>query len=73
MLVSRVKAVLRVCELIDSVIFNSFVIPRTVDHQAPLSIEFTRQEYCSGLPFPPARDLPRHQTMSPALSSRLYP
>ena len=58
MLVSRVKAMLHVCELIHSVIFNSFAIPRTVDHQAPLSIEFTRQEYCSGLPFPPARDLP---------------
>ena len=26
--------------------------PWTVAHQAPLSIEFLRQEYCSGLPFP---------------------
>ena len=26
--------------------------PRTVAHQAPLSMEFSRQEYWSGLPFP---------------------
>ena len=25
----------------------------TVAHQAPLSMEFSRQEYWSGLPFPP--------------------
>ena len=30
----------------------------TVAHQAPLSIGFTRQEYWSGLPSPPAEDLP---------------
>ena len=28
-----------------------FVTPWTVAHQAPLSIEFSRQEYWSGLPF----------------------
>ena len=27
-------------------------------HQAPLSMEFSRQEYWSGLPFPPPGDLP---------------
>ena len=30
-----------------------FVTPRTVTHLAPLSTGFPRQEYCSGLPFPP--------------------
>ena len=30
----------------------------TVAHQAPLSIEFSRQEYWSKLPFPPPGDLP---------------
>ena len=30
-----------------------FVTPRTVPHQAPLSMEFSRQEYWSGLPSPP--------------------
>ena len=32
--------------------------PWTVAHQFPLSMGFPRQEYCSGLPFPSARDLP---------------
>ena len=35
-----------------------FVTPWTVAHQAPLSIEFSRQEYWSGLPFPSPGDLP---------------
>ena len=35
-----------------------FVIPYTVAHQAPLSMEFSRQEYWSGLPFPSPGDLP---------------
>ena len=30
----------------------------TVDHQAPLSMGFSRQEYWSGLPFPTPGDLP---------------
>ena len=30
----------------------------TVAYQAPLSMEFSRQEYWSGLPFPAPRDLP---------------
>ena len=35
-----------------------FVTPWTVAHQASLSVEFSRQEYWSGLPFPPPWDLP---------------
>ena len=34
-----------------------FVTPRTVARQAPLSIEFSRQIYWSGLPFSPPEDL----------------
>ena len=30
----------------------SYVIPWTSAHQAPLSMDFSRQEYWSGLPFP---------------------
>ena len=30
----------------------------TIDHQAPLSMGFFRQEYWSGLPCPPPGDLP---------------
>ena len=29
-----------------------FTTPWTVAYQAPQSMEFSRQEYCSGLPFP---------------------
>ena len=36
---------------------NSFVVPWNVVHQAPLFMEFPRQEYCSGLPFPSPEDL----------------
>ena len=35
-----------------------FVTPWTVAHQAPPSMGFSRQEYWSGLPFPPPGDLP---------------
>ena len=35
-----------------------FATPWTVAHQAPLSLEFSRQEYWSGLPFPSPGDLP---------------
>ena len=33
--------------------------PRTVAHQAPLPMEFSRQEYWSGLPPPLPGDLPK--------------
>ena len=35
-----------------------FVTLWTTAHQSPLSMEFSRQEYWSGLPFPPPGDLP---------------
>ena len=35
-----------------------FVTPWTEAHQAPLSVEFSRQEYWSGLPLPTLGDLP---------------
>ena len=35
-----------------------FATPWTVAHQAPLSMGFPRQEYWSGLPFPPPGHLP---------------
>ena len=35
-----------------------FVTPWTVAHQAPVSMEFSRQEYWSGLPLPSPGDLP---------------
>ena len=36
-----------------------FVTPQTVACQAPLSLEFSRQEYWSGLSCPPPGDLPK--------------
>ena len=44
------------CSL-SSVMPNSLTL-WTVAHHAPLSMGFPRQEYWSGLPFPPLRDLP---------------
>ena len=48
-----------------------FVMPRTVAHQAPLSLEFSRQEYWSELPFPSPGDLPDPgiEPRSPALEA----
>ena len=45
-----------VCMLVSHV--QLFATPWTVACQAPLSMEFTRQEYWSGLPFPSPGDLP---------------
>ena len=49
--------------------------PWTVAYQAPLSIEFSRQEYWSGLPFPPPGNLPDPWTASwfPALQEDSLP
>ena len=51
-----------------------FATPWTVAHQAPLSMEFSRQEYWSGLPFPSPRDLPNPgiEPMSPALAGGFF-
>ena len=35
-----------------------FATPWTIAHQAPLSMVFSKQEYWSGLPFPPPGNLP---------------
>ena len=41
----------------------------TVACQAPLSMEFSRQEYWGGLPFPPPGDLPDSGTEPASLTS----
>ena len=51
--------------------------PWTVARQAPLSMEFSRQEYWSGVPLPPPGDLPdpgieAASLTSPALASRFF-
>ena len=45
-----------------------FAIPWTVDCQVPLSIEFSRQEYWSVLPFPTPGDLPYPRSNSHLLT-----
>ena len=54
-----------------------FVTPQTIACQAPPSMGFPRQEYCSGLPFSPPRDLPDlgikpPSPASPALAGRFF-
>ena len=44
-----------------------FATPWTVAHKAPLSMEFSRQEYWSGLPFPSPGDL-----LSPGIEPRAF-
>ena len=49
----------------------------TVAHQAPLSMEFSRQEYWSGLPFLTPGHLPNPENepvslASPALAGRFF-
>ena len=46
-----------------------FATPWTVAHQAPLSVELSRQGYWSGLPFPPPGDLPYPRIEPAALAS----
>ena len=54
-----------------------FAAPLTVAHQAPLFMEFLRQEYWSGLPFPTPGDPPYSgiesaSLVSPALAGRFF-
>ena len=65
-----------VCVLIHSVVSDS-ANPRTVGHQAPLSMEFSRQGYQSGLPFPSPGHLPGPgikpvSLVSPAFASSFF-
>ena len=63
--------------LLVAVVSDSFVTPWTAAHQAPLSMEFLRQEYWSGLPCPLPGDLPDSgieptSLMSPALAGEFF-
>ena len=54
-----------------------FATHSTVACQAPLSMEFSRQKYCSGLPFPTPGDLPNLgiesvSLVSPALAGKFF-
>ena len=54
-----------------------FLVSWSAAHQAPLSMEFSRQEYWSGLPFSSPGDRPNPGTepaspTSPALAGRFF-
>ena len=73
---ARVLSYIYMCVLVCSVVSDS-ATPWTVAHQAPPSAEFFRQEFWSGLPFPPPGDLPgpgiKPVTLSsPASASRFF-
>ena len=55
---SIAKLTCAVCMLSCSVVSDFFETSWTVTRQALLSVEFSRQEYWSGLPFPSPGDLP---------------
>ena len=71
--VVRQKISLRVCaSVLNHVWF--FVTPWPVACKASLSIEFSKQEYWSGLPFSTPRDPPNPgiEHLSPSLAGGLY-
>ena len=55
-------------------VMSDSATPWTVACQAPLSMQFSRQEYWSGLPFPSPRDLPDPEIkhMSSALAGGFF-
>ena len=61
-----------VCLCVCAQSYPTLCNPWTVGHQAPLSMGFSRQEYWTGLPFPPPGDLPDPgiEPASPALAGR---
>ena len=68
---------MHVCVLSHFSCVHLFAAFQTVAHQAPLSMEFSRQEYWSGLPCPPPGDLPNpgvkpKSLMSPALTDWFF-
>ena len=64
------------CMLSHSSHLRLFATLRTVAHQAPLSMGFSRQEYWSGLPCPPPGDpdpgIDPASLMSPALAGGFF-
>ena len=66
---------MHMCEVAS--VMSDSVNLQTVAYQAPLSVGFSRQEYWSGLPFPPRHELPEPgielaSLMPLALTGRLF-
>ena len=64
-----------VCVCVSHSDMSDSVTPWTIACQAPLSMEFYRQEYCNGLPIPSPGDLPHAgiEPGSPALQGDSLP
>ena len=64
----------KLCVGVRHLVASDSVTLWTVAHQDPLSMEFSRQEYWSGLPCPFSGDLPvpRIEPGSPVLAGRLF-
>ena len=65
------------CAVLSCWVMSASVTPWTVDYQAPLFMEFPRQEYWNGLLFPTPGDLPdpgieTASLVSPALVGRFF-
>ena len=69
------KVILQKVKVLVAQSYPTLETPWTVAHQAPLFMEFSRQEYWSGLPFPSPRDLPNPgmEPGSPALQADSLP
>ena len=63
------------CAVLSRSVVSDSVTPWTVAHQVPLSMEFSRPEYRSGLPCPPPEDLPNPEIKprSPTLQADSLP
>ena len=63
-----------ICVVLHPLNHKHFETPWTVACQAPLSMDFSRQECWSGLPFPSPGDFPRQgiEPSSPALASKFF-
>ena len=58
-------------EIVSYSVVSDSATPWTVAHQAPLFMGFSRQEYWSGLPFPPQGNLPDPGIKSRSLSLKV--
>ena len=65
--------ILGVCLCVSRSVISNSATPWTVACQPPLSMKFSRQENCSGLPFPSPGDIPKAwiEPGSPTLHSLL--
>ena len=74
LIIKEMENLLPGLSLLSHSVLSDSATPWTLAHQAPLSMGFPRQEYCSGLLFPIPRDLPNPgiETQSPILADGYF-